>query len=122
MSETNTGLTNDPDFDELLNKCLNVLKTKGVDYAKVGDRLAGIRATANKYKISMRQVLGVYIDKHHSSINKWLSGDELKGEPIDEKLLDNIVYSLLIYKVVKEEIQEKKEEKYELKEWFNRPG
>ena len=51
----------------------------------------------------MKQVLGVYMSKHLRSIFKWLRGEELKGEPIEEKLVDNIVYSLLAYKLVKEE-------------------
>jgi hypothetical protein len=95
--------TGDKDFDEILDKVFRIMKTKAVDYAKEGDRLAQFRSAAVKYDLSMRQVLGVYMDKHLESVNKWICGEELKGEPIEDKLLDNIVYSLLGYKIAKEE-------------------
>jgi len=103
MSGTSGNFTGDKDFDELLDKCLRIMKTKAVDYAEAGDRLAEIRETAKDCELTMRQALGVYMNKHIRSIKKWVRGVELKGEPIEEKLLDNIVYSLLAYKLVKEE-------------------
>jgi len=96
-------MTNDEDFDELLNRCFDILKTKSADYAEEDDRLAEFRATADEMGITMRQALGVYMNKHLRSVKKWVKGEELKGEPIEEKLLDIIVYCLLGYKMVKEE-------------------
>lgn len=106
MSSSSGNFTGDKDFDELLDKCLRILKTKAVDYAEAGDRLAEIRETARECEIPMRKALGVYMSKHIRSIRKWVRGVELKGEPIEEKLLDNIVYSLIAYKLVKEERSE----------------
>ena len=96
-------ITGDSDFDELLDKCSSILKTKALDYATDNDRLAELRATAESIGTDMRKVLGVYMSKHYRSIFKWLRGEELRGEPIEEKLVDNIVYSLIAYKLVKEE-------------------
>lgn len=96
-------LTGDTDFDELLEKVFRIMKTKAVDYAEPGDRLAEIRHTSEKYDIPMRKVLAVYKEKHLRSLVKWLKGEDLKGEPVEEKLLDLIVYSLLAYKLAKEE-------------------
>jgi len=95
--------TNDEDFDELIDKALRILKTKSIDYAEEGDRLAEFRETAKDLGITMRQALGVGLNKHLRSIKKWVRGETLKGEPIEEKLLDNLVYSLLAYKIAKEE-------------------
>jgi len=103
MSNKTTAIyTGDRDFDELLQKCLRVMKTKAIDYAEDDDRLAEIRATADSVGCSMQQVLGTYMNKHYRSIFKWFRGEELQGEPIEDKLMDNIVYSLLVYKLVKE--------------------
>lgn len=98
-------MTGDKDFDELLDKCFKILKTKSVDYAEANDRLAEIRNTAEMTGTTMRTVLGIYMNKHLRSLYKWVRGDELKGEPISEKLLDIIVYALLFYKLLKEEEQ-----------------
>ena len=98
-------MTGDKDFDELLNKCMDIMTTKSVDYAEEGDRLAEFRATSNEMNISMRQTLGVYMNKHFRSIKKWVRGDELKGEPVEEKFMDTIVYCLLGYKMSKEEME-----------------
>lgn len=94
--------TGDEDFDELLDKCLRIMKTKAIDYAEEDDRLAELRATAAEIGVSMKQVLGVYMNKHLRSVFKWLRGEELKGEPVEDKLMDIIVYCLLAYKLVKE--------------------
>lgn len=96
------NITGDKDFDELLNRVVNIFETKGKDYAEKDDRLAQFRKAADKYDLTMPQVLGVYIDKHIESLNKWIKGQELSGEPIEEKLLDIIVYSLLAFKMVRE--------------------
>lgn len=95
-------MTGDKDFDEILEKCYTILKTKSVDYAEDNDRLAEIRKTAEMTGCTMPQVLGVYMNKHLRSIFKWFRGEQLRGEPVEEKLVDNIVYSLLVYKLVKE--------------------
>lgn len=103
MSSEKNVYTGDEDFDELIDKALRVMKTKSVDYAQEGDRLAQFRRAAKKYNVSMRTVLAIYMDKHLASMEKWLGGEDLKGEPVEEKFLDMVVYSLLGYKIAKEE-------------------
>lgn len=103
LPEETYSLTGDAEFDEMLDKCLHVLKTKSLDYAEEGDRLAEFRRTAKKNGVTMRQVWGIYTDKHLESIDKWKRGQELLGEPVEDKLMDIIVYCLLAYKMVKEE-------------------
>jgi len=98
-------MTDDKDFNEILNRCLNILKTKAVDYASDTDRLAEFRATAEAMDTSMEQVLGTYVNKHMRSIFTYCRGEELKGEPVEEKIMDVIVYMMLLFKMV----QEKKE-------------
>jgi len=97
------SLTGDKDFDALIQRALDILKTKSLDYATDKDRLAEIRATSEMTGVTMRQTLGVYMNKHLRSVFKWLRGEELLGEPIEEKLVDIIVYALLGYKICVEE-------------------
>lgn len=96
-------MTGDKDFDELLTRCLEILKTKSIDYAEADDRLAEFRATAKENGLTMKQVFGVYMSKHFRSVQKWARGEELKGESVDHKFMDLIVYSLLGFKLMKEE-------------------
>jgi len=106
-SKTKKDYTGDEDFDALIDKGIRIMKTKSIDYAEAGDRLAEIKETARDVGITPRQVLGVYMNKHYRSLKKWMRGDELKGEPIDEKLCDIQVYSWIAAKLAAEERREK---------------
>ncbi len=103
MANDSISYTGDKDFDEILDKCFRIMRTKALDYASETDRLSELRATSDETGISMRATLGVYMNKHLRSLFKWIRGEELKGEPIEEKLVDIIVYSLLGYKLAREE-------------------
>jgi len=102
-NKTKNLYTGDEDFDALIEKGIRIMKTKSVDYAEAGDRLAEIKETARDVGITPRQVLGVYINKHYRSVKKWMRGEELRGEPIEEKLCDIQVYAWIAAKLAAEE-------------------
>jgi len=103
VEESKRSLTGDSDFDDLLERVIEIFKTKGVDYSKEGDRLSEFKESSSKFAISSRKVLGVMMEKHYRSVCKWIRGETLRGEPVTEKLADMIGYSLLAYKMMREE-------------------
>jgi hypothetical protein len=89
------------DFNELIiNPTIaviqNIFVTKGRDYAGDDDRLFNFKDTGKKYNVSPFQALALYRDKHSRVIEKFLRGEEIKGEPIQEKIIDEIAYDLLL--------------------------
>jgi len=100
-------MTGDKELDELLLRVHEIFRTKGIDYGAEEDRLHQFRTSAAKSNVTMKQVLGIFMDKHLTSLEKWIKGEELRGEPIEEKLLDIICYSMLGYKIAKEEKRDK---------------
>lgn len=100
-----TVITGDPDFDEILDKCCEILGVKGADYT-IGnkDRLHNFRTVGNFCDLSPMQALGVYFYKHVSAIFAFIkNGGQSESEPIDGRIADVINYMLLFYKMVKEQ-------------------
>lgn len=97
------NITGDKDYDLILNECIKIIKTKGNDYSGDEDRLAEFRRSSKFNNISIKQVFGVHIFKHLTTLEKWIKNERLKGEPIEEKLKDIIVYCLMAYKIEKEQ-------------------
>lgn len=99
-----TRLTGDPDADELIKACIETWRTKGDEYT-VGsiDRLANFRGAAEDAGISMERAWYVFFNKHVRSVAYYVKYGEVKSnEPIGGRIMDCIVYLLLLYKMVKE--------------------
>lgn len=93
-------LTGDPDFDEVLRECVEIMATKGSDYmAGTADRLHNFRQAAEELGISMREVVYVYMWKHLASIRTYCRTGEVKSEGLRSHITDVINYLLLLYKV-----------------------
>jgi hypothetical protein len=94
------------EFDTLLTEqiemCRAIASTKGVDYSGDDDRLKNFKDAGEQTGITQQQALGVYLIKHIDSIKTWLRRGELKGEPIEMKIDDAIMYLLLLKGMVKE--------------------
>lgn len=104
-----TVITGDPDFDEILDKCCEILGVKGQDYT-IGnkDRLHNFRTVANFCDLTPMQSLGVYFYKHVSAIFAFIkNGGQKESEPIEGRIADVINYMLLFYKMVKEQRRER---------------
>lgn len=100
----NVKLTGDNDFDEMLQKCIDILKVKGDDYTMgTGDRLHNFKTVAEFTGMTPEQVLGVYFYKHVSAVFSFIkSGGQSESEPIDGRISDCINYMLLFQKMVQE--------------------
>lgn len=104
MPEKIQHVTGDPDFDEMLQKCCEILGVKGADYT-VGskDRLANFKRAAEMFGITQEQALMVYFYKHTAAVfNYAKSGGQSESEPIEGRIADVINYMLLFWKMIKE--------------------
>lgn len=99
-------LTGDTDFDAMLCKCIATLASKGADYAGKGpDRLANFARTSARVGVTEGQALLVFLSKHQQAVENFIrgGGKPLESEPIEDRIMDVIVYHLLLYKMVREE-------------------
>lgn len=95
-------LTGDADFDDILWKCIDILKVKGDDYTiGTGDRLHNFKTVAEFTSLTPEKTLGVYFYKHVSAIFAFIKGGK-ESEPIEGRIADIINYMLLFYKMVLE--------------------
>ena len=97
-------LTGDEDFDELIMKCVEILKVKGADYTiGTGDRLHNFKTVAEFTGMTPEQTLGVYLYKHISAIFAFIKkGGATESEPIEGRIADVVNYMLLFHKMVQE--------------------
>lgn len=95
-------MTGDRDIDEFLQRCIDIFSSKGLDYGEDDDRLAEFRETARENETTPEKVLYIYVSKHLRSIRKHCNGRSLKGEPVEEKILDVACYMMLLYKMARE--------------------
>ena len=85
------------EFTEMLFKeCLEVPKTKGLDYAGINDGNKNFKDEASKLGLTPFQIWTVYFDKHYSrvlnSIQRNPENPESYGETLHESIKDMIVY------------------------------
>jgi len=89
-------------FNEIFDFCKNTFKSKGVDYSGEEDVISNFKRSAAKYGITPEQALGILMDKHNQAIERYIQGKELMGEPVENKILDNINYLGLLLCIIKE--------------------
>lgn len=95
--------TGDGDFDDILRECMQVMNTKGVDYAAGSeDRLYNFRQAAADLDTSMEVVLYTYLWKHLSAIRRHCRGEDLRSESLRDRIVDAINYLLILYKIDRE--------------------
>lgn len=91
-------------FNELagmaFKRALELSKTKGEEYAGEVDRLDNFKRNAETWGIAMEQCWGVYVGKHWDAIRQYIidvsNGKErTRAEPLEERVVDIIVYLLL---------------------------
>lgn len=79
-------------YKEIYKFCRSTHVSKGNDYSGTEDVLSNFKRSAKKYGTTPEQVLGILMDKHNMAIERYIQGITLKGEPVEEKILDNINY------------------------------
>ena len=98
---------NSSDFEALMGNTFgNLTKlsaSKGLEYSGKEDRLANFKEQAKILGFaSPIQVLGVYLNKHLGSINKFIAGGTASSEPIEGRIDDAILYLVLLKALIKE--------------------
>ena len=88
-------------FKEIFKFCEMTWKSKGRDYASE-DVLSNFKETAKRYGLTPEQTLCVLMDKHNIAIQKYITKGSLKGEPVEDKILDNINYMGMLLCLIKE--------------------
>jgi hypothetical protein len=111
--------TGDADFDDLFNRCREVLKVKGSDYtsgkgtpgSNRADRLANFYTAARAFGININvfTVWWVYFFKHLSAIVTFIQVGKVESEPIKERIVDAINYLGLLHKLILHEQEQEKQ-------------
>ena len=91
--------------EEQMNRCKDMLMKKGTEYDyETADRLGSFKRGAVILKISPKQVLTGYLNKHIISIYDMCTGNKMYSvEQWNEKITDAINYLLLLRALVEEE-------------------
>jgi hypothetical protein len=94
-------------FDENWKLILELTRSKGADYASDLDRLSNFKDNARKLGMTQYQIWGVYANKHWDAINAFIKNDgQLESEPIESRIHDIIVYSLLLLGLIQDKTKE----------------
>lgn len=82
---------------ELFGDVEFILKTKGKAYsAGQRDTLYNFKHQAEELGVPVFLVWAVYFNKHLDSLRSWLKGNYSDSEPIESRILDMIVYLILL--------------------------
>ena len=100
-------------YKEIWDFCKKTWDTKGKDYAKE-DVLSNFKETAAKYGVTSEMALTILLDKHLIAISTWIKKGELKGELIDDKVLDAINYLGMLLCLIREKNKKKNKPKIKL--------
>lgn len=102
------------DIDAFLDECLETMRSKGHDYREGSkDLTINFKKTGADVGIDPMTVWYIFAQKHWSAIKTYIKeGGQSESEPIEGRIQDIIVYSLLLYRLVQEHKQAKLNEKY----------
>ena len=89
-------------WDDLFPECTRILREKGSDYSGDDDVFAAIMEDAGDMEMSPKKVLGLFYNKHHKAIMRWLKDEKLESEAIEFRLIDAINFLSLMYAFHKE--------------------
>jgi len=81
---------------QFFGECMEILNTKGKDYTPEDESLKEVREIAAEAGITPRQVLWVYLRKHVSAIQRWVSVGKVESEPVAGRLRDLANYAALM--------------------------
>ena len=97
------------DIDLFLDECLETMRTKGHDYREGSkDLTANFKKTGADADVDPMKVWYIFAQKHWSAIKTFIKEDgQSESEPIEGRIKDMIVYSLLLYRLVKEHKEKK---------------
>lgn len=98
---------NTPQFEQLFSETvadvLTLARSKGKDYSSEYDRLSNFKNQAANLGLTEYQVWAVYANKHWDAINAFVRNDgQLESEPIESRIQDIIVYSILLLGLIQD--------------------
>lgn len=99
------------DFDALTERVFDQIRdmrdTKGKEYAGKGDRFGNFNRLAAKLGIDRKMVWACYSTKHGDAIDSYIreGGQTFSTESIQGRIIDRIVYDLLLLGFVEEDEQ-----------------
>ncbi len=95
-----------PEFDklteEIFDKIRDISATKGKEYAPGDDRLGNFKRAGEAAGIRPEQALWVFLDKHLQTISYYCKNERVESESIEGRLLDAVVYLILLWGLVAE--------------------
>lgn len=97
--------TGHSDIDEFLYECFETMRSKGHDYRQGNaDLLHNFRTVAGQVGIDPKQVWLTYFYKHYAAMVTYIKENgQSESEPIESRIKDQIVYLLLLYRMIQEE-------------------
>ena len=84
------------------DECAPILETKGADYMDQ-DAFDQFTRLAEKVCATPDRIMFIYMDKHYQAVTRAMSGGEIKGEPLEEKLKDIVNYALIMLAYYKQQ-------------------
>lgn len=92
---------------ELMAKCLDVLKKKGTDYSGKMEAYKNFKDTAQRLGLTKYQVWLTFFDKHVNSIANSVKADpnspHVESEPLEGRIIDVINYAIILGGMLKED-------------------
>jgi hypothetical protein len=88
--------------EDLFEQIRSIRRTKGREYATDEDTLADFKEVAAEAGISPLQCWATYVKKHERAIDTFIREGEVKSEAIEGRILDVIVYHLLLLGLVED--------------------
>jgi hypothetical protein len=77
-------------------------ESKGEEYSRSDDQLANFKRGAEENDIPQEKVLMVYLSKHMDAIRSWVKNGVELSEPIEGRILDAILFLILLRAMVYE--------------------
>lgn len=95
--------------DAMYARIVMTNETKGVDYAGETDALANFKDAAIALGMTPFQIWAVYHHKHQSAIDQFIKRGRVESEPIEDRIMDAILYLFLLLGLVEDAKTEEKE-------------
>jgi len=104
-------IMNHSDFNKLIEQTISNIHSlstlKGGEYAGDSDRLENFKRNAAAFGVCPELIWGVYAGKHWDAISQYVKDQvagktRMRGEPIEGRLDDLIVYCILLKGIIQE--------------------
>lgn len=89
--------------DDLLVKCMDIMKTKGEAYSGVEDKLGNFKRCAKLAGVDIKKAWYIYFVKHFDALSSYIRGEYKDSEPIQGRIQDLINYLFLLYAILEEQ-------------------